>query len=348
MTDPSPHRSRRGMAVRSPSRAHRVLTYPRPPRPGRRVSTVCAPCRPRRTTPGPPPGTQRRRAMIDPTPHRSRRGMAVRSPSRAHRVLTYPRPARPGRRVTTVRVPQKRRRAMTDPLAALPAARHGRPVAIPRAPGADVPSATTAGAPGQHRLRAAKKAPGHGRPLAAPPAARHDRPVAIPKAPGRDVPPASTAGAPGHDRPRAVAIATAPLAGRPTPAAPAGLAPHPCQSPHPDLLAFPPHRLVIAAQAAIQPPITVSRACKHSPPLQMLERGPGGEAHPHQPPSASCQPSPAPTAVVLHRAHGPLCTTPRPRPPAAPSLRRKHAPYPDTGPQSPPSLSLCDGEGARG
>ncbi len=34
------------------------------------------------------------------------------------------------------------------------AAKHGRPRAAPRAPGADVPPATTAEAPGQHRLRA--------------------------------------------------------------------------------------------------------------------------------------------------------------------------------------------------
>ena len=40
------------------------------------------------------------------------------------------------------------------PRAALSAARHDRPRATPRAPGADVPPATTAGAPGQHRLRA--------------------------------------------------------------------------------------------------------------------------------------------------------------------------------------------------
>ena len=40
------------------------------------------------------------------------------------------------------------------PLAALSAARHDRPRATLRAPGADVPLATTAGAPGQRRLRA--------------------------------------------------------------------------------------------------------------------------------------------------------------------------------------------------
>ena len=156
------------------------------------------------------------------------------------------------------------------PLAALSAARHDRPRATLRAPGADVPLATTARAPGQHRLSAVPpapdharsrarhpKAPGHGRPLAASSgAAGHDRPCATLTAPGHDEPLASTAGAPGYDRLSAVAIATAALAGRPAPAAPGSLAPRPCQSPHPDLPALPPHRLVIPAPTEI-------RACAH-------------------------------------------------------------------------------------
>ena len=44
------------------------------------------------------------------------------------------------------------------PFAALCAAKHGRLSAISTAPGADVPPATTAGAPGQHRLRAVANA----------------------------------------------------------------------------------------------------------------------------------------------------------------------------------------------
>ena len=87
---------------------------------------------------------------------------------------------------------------------------HGRLSAALRAPGADVPPATTAGAPGQYRLRAVppapdhrssarhQRAPGHGRPLAALRAARHDRPCATPRAPGADVPLATAAGAPGQ------------------------------------------------------------------------------------------------------------------------------------------------------
>ena len=73
------------------------------------------------------------------------------------------------------------------PRAALCAARHGRLSAATRAPGADVPPATPAGAPGQYCLSAAPRAPGHGRPLA------------------------STAGAPGHDRLSAAPIATVSL-----------------------------------------------------------------------------------------------------------------------------------------
>ena len=52
------------------------------------------------------------------------------------------------------------------PHAALRAARHGRLSAAATAPGADIPPATTAGAPGQYCQSAAPRAPGHGRPLA--------------------------------------------------------------------------------------------------------------------------------------------------------------------------------------
>ena len=92
MSDPTPPCVRRGMAVRVPPRGHRVLTYPRPPRPRRRVSTVCVP-------------PIWHRVMSDPTPPCARRGLAVRVPPRGHRVLTYPRPFRPGRRVSIVCVP---------------------------------------------------------------------------------------------------------------------------------------------------------------------------------------------------------------------------------------------------
>ena len=111
------------------------------------------------------------------------------------------------------------------PLAALCAVRHDRPCATPRAPGADVPPAITAEAPGQHCLSAVppapdharsdarhQRAPGHGRPLAASSdAVRHDRPRATLRAPGADVPLATTAGAPGQHRLSAVANATVAL-----------------------------------------------------------------------------------------------------------------------------------------
>ena len=73
------------------------------------------------------------------------------------------------------------------PLTAQRAARHGRLSAALRAPGADVPLAMTAGAPGQHCLSAALQAPGA------------DRPLAI------------TARAPGQHRLSAAPIATAPV-----------------------------------------------------------------------------------------------------------------------------------------
>ena len=90
------------------------------------------------------------------------------------------------------------------PPAAQRAAGHGRLSAATGAPGADVPLASTAGAPGQHCLSAVPRAPGHGRPLAALSAARHDRPCATLRAPGADVPLATTARAPGQHRLSAV------------------------------------------------------------------------------------------------------------------------------------------------
>ena len=119
------------------------------------------------------------------------------------------------------------------PLAAQRAARHGRLSAALRAPGADVPLAMTAGAPGQYRLRAVPSAPdhdrsrarhtmapGHGRPLAALSAARHDRPRATPRAPGADVPLATAARAPGQHRLSAAQWAPDHFRSRPAPMAP--------------------------------------------------------------------------------------------------------------------------------
>ena len=78
----------------------------------------------------------------------------------------------------------------------------------PQAPGADVPPATPAEAPGQYRLRAALLAPGHDRPFTTSTgAAKHGRPRAATRAPGTDVPPAIPAEAPGQYRLRAALLA---------------------------------------------------------------------------------------------------------------------------------------------
>ena len=178
------------------------------------------------------------------------------------------------------------------PLAAPRAARHGRLSAASRAPGADVPPATTAGAPGQYRLRAVppapdhrssarhQRAPGHGRPLAALRAARHDRPCATPRAPGADVPLATTAGAPGQHRLSAVPSAPdharsdarhqrAPGHGRPL-AASSDVAGHdrPCATPRAPGADVPPaitagapgqHRLRAMANATVALPAGLRR-----------------------------------------------------------------------------------------
>ena len=98
------------------------------------------------------------------------------------------------------------------PHATLCAARHGRLSAASTAPGADIPPATTAGAPGQYRQSAALRAPGHGSPLAIPAEAPcRDRLSAAPRAPGADAALAATATALSHHRPSAAPIATVSL-----------------------------------------------------------------------------------------------------------------------------------------
>ena len=95
------------------------------------------------------------------------------------------------------------------PFAALRAAKHGRLSAASTAPGADIPLATTAGAPGQYCQSAALRAPGHGRSLAiAAGAPCHDRLSAAPRAPADDAAPAIAATVPNHHRPSAAPIAT--------------------------------------------------------------------------------------------------------------------------------------------
>ena len=112
------------------------------------------------------------------------------------------------------------------PRAASRAARHGRLSAASTAPGADVPPAIAAGAPGQYCLSAAPRAPGHGRPLAITASVSgHDRLSAALRAPGTDLLLASTAKAAGQHRPSAAPLATVALPAGPRRLRQAGL-PH--------------------------------------------------------------------------------------------------------------------------
>ena len=186
------------------------------------------------------------------------------------------------------------------PPAAQRAAGHGRLSADSGAPGADVPLATTAKAPGQHCLSAALQAPGH------------------------DVPLASTAGAPGHDRLSAAPIATVPSpAGLPRlrqevlPRVPAN--PRILIYPHSHRLNHHSRRLTRHSRESgnPRPPVATGGLpggyapatrppCSHTPTYR--------PSHSHHLSSASCHPSTAPPAVLLHRVYGPPPPTPRPRP----------------------------------
>ncbi len=91
------------------------------------------------------------------------------------------------------------------------AAQHGRLSAASTAPGADIPRATPARAPGQYCQSAALRAPGHGRPLAISAGmSGHDRLSAALRAPAADAAPAATATAPRQHCPSAAPIATVP------------------------------------------------------------------------------------------------------------------------------------------
>ena len=189
------------------------------------------------------------------------------------------------------------------PPAALSAARHGRLSAATGAPGADVPLASTAGAPGQYCLSAAPRAPGH------------------------DVSLASPVRAPGHDRLSATPIATVSL--------PAGLRRLrqevlPRVPATPNTLIYPHSQRDTARHSRANG----FRACPTNPSSPMLRPSPcaaggpqGGLDHPrshrpaiplpaHHPSSASCHPGTGPPAVLLHRRHG--------LPPPAPLPRSAH------------------------
>ena len=92
------------------------------------------------------------------------------------------------------------------------AARHGRLSAASTAPGADIPCATSARAPGQYCQSAALRAPGHGRPLAITAGVLcRDRLSAALLAPGAVASSAVTAEAPRQHRLSAAPIATVTL-----------------------------------------------------------------------------------------------------------------------------------------
>ncbi len=210
--------------------------------------------------------------MSDPTPPCARRGMAVRVPPRGHRVLTYPRPLRPRRRVSTVCVPPIWHRVMTDP-SPRQQARRSMAVHVP---------------PRGHRV------------LTYPRPFRPGRRVSTVCVPWRTPPspcrPASTGCA------RRACPTTLPI-------------------PAPSPTCTPTKTLSTPTPGTAALPGTHNPAQATIPPLQMLERGPakvaphlalsvrlwsvrgpGGEVY--LSPSASCQPSTAPPAALLHRAHG--------------------------------------------
>ena len=230
------------------------------------------------------------------------------------------------------------------PLAAQRAAGHGWLSAALEAPGADVPLTTTARAPGHNCLSAVPRTPGHGRPLAAQRAAGRDRLRVAFGAPGADVPLATTAGAPGHHRLSAAPIATAPL--------PAGVRrlrqgvlPRVPANPRTLIyLAIPPTQPSFPLPPSSFPPSQSSFPRKRESTSPRCYGGTTGGLRtghlrcvlpnphlptipPHHPSSASCRPSTAPPAVLLHRVYGLLATAPIARPPHS-VTGRGHIPSP--------------------
>ena len=226
------------------------------------------------------------------------------------------------------------------PHAALRAARHGRLRAASTAPGADIPRAPSARAPGQYCQSAALRAPGHGRPLATTAGALcRDRLSAALLAPGVVVSPAVAAGAPRQHRLSAAPIATVSLpAGqhRPrqeglpyTPAIPRTLthsSAHQDTAPTPTLYRRPTRN----AQ---------SRESRNSP-LSTIWRGAGGGAQPHhtwQHP-CGCDPSQGEAHPTTHQVQPAIQVPPDPRPCSTAHTGFLHQ-HPSRAPPAPP-LSL--------
>ena len=228
------------------------------------------------------------RVMSDPTPPCARRGMAVRVPPRGHRVLTYPRPPRPGRRVSIVCVPWRLPPSSCRP--ANPAAPGGLAPRPCQSPHPDLPTHPP------HRPH-----PHQALPLSQP---------SFPRKRGIHVPLVLTGGPQGGYAPATRPI---PLSFLPSGSSASSLRPNPPTTPR---------------------PTTGRRTDSHSLP----GKGPGDRSKPHHtwhhtrphisaaaacqrlglrlviPPCASCHPSTAPPAALLHRGHGLLTPAPLPRP----------------------------------
>ena len=178
------------------------------------------------------------------------------------------------------------------PFTALRAAKHGRLSAASTAPGADIPPATTAGAPGQYCQSAAPRAPGHGRLLAI------------------------TAGVSGHDRLSAASIATAP--------SPAGLR-RLRQENLPRTPATPNTLIYSHSHQDITHTRTMDRHTtrnaqsreRANPPLSTWWRGARGGAQPHHTWHYPCGCDPSPGEAIrtptTHQVHPAIQVPPRPR-----------------------------------
>ena len=203
--------------------------------------------------------------------------------------MTYPWPLRPGAPGHNWLSAASRAPGHGRPLAAQRAAGRDRLSAALPAPGADVPLATTARAPGQHRLRAA--------PIATVPS-----PAGLPR------------------------LRQGSLAPRPCqsphpdlPALPPRHRPHPPHARPPSQPSFPLPPASFPRKRESTSPCSNGRTTGglRTGNLRCVFPHFSVPITPHHPSSASCHPGTAPPAVLLHRGHG----LPTPPPPAHPRSR---------------------------